>query len=128
MKTYASIEELRIRRAKKWNDKGKDRPIIFKGRPIYTIDYIQKIASDFFNMPLDKMKKKVREREIVRPRQVGMYFCKNYTSNSLADIGNAWGGFDHATVLNACTTVENLMDTEPKFKMEVEKLELSIKS
>ncbi len=88
-----------------------------------SIDYIQKVVCDYFDLPLELMKSKSRKREVVQARQIAMYFAKNFTKSSLATIGAQCGGKDHATVLHACKTVNNLMDTDKKFRGYVEELE-----
>ena len=81
-----------------------------------SIDYIQKVVCDYFDIPIDIMKSKTRKREIVQCRQLAMYFSKQMTKNSLAMIGKHCGNKDHATVLHACKTVNNLADTDKQFK------------
>jgi chromosomal replication initiator protein len=81
-----------------------------------SIDYIQKVVCDYFDIPIDIMKSKTRKREIVQCRQLAMYFSKQMTKNSLAMIGKYCGNKDHATVLHACKTVNNLADTDKQFK------------
>ena len=81
-----------------------------------SIDYIQKVVCDYFDIPIETMKSKTRKREIVQCRQLAMYFSKQMTKNSLAMIGKHCGNKDHATVLHACKTVNNLADTDKRFK------------
>jgi chromosomal replication initiator protein len=88
-----------------------------------SIDYIQKVVCDYFDLPLDLMKSKSRKREVVQARQLAMYFSKVYTKSSLATIGQHCGGKDHATVLHACKTVNNLIETDKKFKHYVDELD-----
>lgn len=88
-----------------------------------TIDYIEQVVCDYFKMPVDKIKSKTRKREIVQARQIVMYFARNLTKASLATIGSEVGGKDHATVLHACKTVNNLIDTEKSFKIYVNEIE-----
>jgi chromosomal replication initiator protein len=87
-----------------------------------SIDYIQKVVCDYFDMPLELLKSKTRKREVVQARQIAMYFSKCFTKSSLATIGLHCGGKDHATVLHACRTVNNLMDTDKRFKNYIEEL------
>jgi len=87
-----------------------------------SIDYIQKVVCDYFDMPIDLLKSKTRKREIVQARQLAMYFSKQLTKNSLASIGAQCGNKDHATVLHACRTVNNLTETDKRFKTYVEDL------
>ncbi len=84
-----------------------------------SIDYIQKVVCDYFELPLELLKSKTRKREVVQARQLAMYFSKNLTKSSLSNIGIHCGGKDHATVLHACRTVGNLMETDKKFKSYV---------
>jgi len=91
-----------------------------------SIDYIQKVVCDYFDLPIDLMKSKTRKREVVQARQIAMYFAKNLTKSSLATIGLHCGGKDHATVLHACRTVNNLMDTDKRFRSYIEELEKKI--
>ena len=89
-----------------------------------SIDYIQKVVCDYFDIPIETMKSKTRKREIVQCRQLAMYFSKQMTKNSLAMIGKYCGDKDHATVLHACKTVNNLADTDKRFRgyiLDIEK-------
>ncbi len=92
-----------------------------------SIDYIQKVVSEFYNIPIDLMLSKTRKREIVQARQVAMYFSKNLTKSSLATIGSRIGGKDHATVLHACRTVNNLIETDKRFRLQIEEIEKRLK-
>ncbi len=92
-----------------------------------TIDYIQKIVCDYYRIPIDLMQSKTRKREIVQARQVSMFFSKNMTKSSLASIGAQIGGKDHATVLHACKTVNNLIDTDKHFRHQIAEIEKKIK-
>jgi chromosomal replication initiator protein len=92
-----------------------------------SVDYIQKIVCDYFNISPDQLHSKTRKREIVQARQIAMYFSKSLTKSSLASIGSQIGGKDHATVLHACKTVNNLIDTDKRFKQTIENIEKKLK-
>jgi chromosomal replication initiator protein len=92
-----------------------------------SIDYIQKVVCNYFDVPVDSLQSKTRKREIVQARQVAMYFSKNLTKSSLATIGSQIGGKDHATVLHACKTVNNLVETDKQFKTQIEEIEKKLK-
>lgn len=92
-----------------------------------SIDYIQKVVCNYFDVPVDSLQSKTRKREIVQARQVAMYFSKNLTKSSLATIGSQIGGKDHATVLHACKTVNNLVETDKQFKCQIEEIEKKLK-
>lgn len=87
-----------------------------------SIDYIQKVVSDYFQMDIDTLQSKTRRRHIVQARQLAMFFAKKYTKTSLANIGSMIGDRDHATVLHACKTVENLTTTDKQFRKYVDDL------
>jgi chromosomal replication initiator protein len=87
-----------------------------------SIDYIQKIVSDYFQMDVDTLQSKTRKRHIVQARQLAMFFAKKFTKASLASIGSQIGQRDHATVLHACKTVDNLSSTDKQFRKYVEDL------
>jgi chromosomal replication initiator protein len=87
-----------------------------------SIDYIQKVVSDYFQMDIDTLQSKTRKRHIVQARQLAMFFAKKFTKASLASIGSQIGKRDHATVLHACKTVDNLSTTDKQFRKYVEDL------
>ena len=80
------------------------------------------MVADYFEMDLDTLQSKTRKRHIVQARQLAMYFAKKYTKASLASIGSQIGKRDHATVLHACRTVENLADTDKQFRKYIDDL------
>ncbi len=87
-----------------------------------SIDYIQKVVSDYFQMDVSTLQSKTRKRHIVQARQLAMFFAKKFTKASLASIGSQIGKRDHATVLHACKTVDNLSSTDKQFRKYVEDL------
>ena len=91
-----------------------------------SIDYIQKVVCDYFDLPMELLKSKTRKREVVQARQIAMYFSKKMTKSSLANIGMHCGGKDHATVLHACKTVNNLIDTDKRFRGYIDDLNKKI--
>jgi chromosomal replication initiator protein len=92
-----------------------------------SVDYISKVVCDYFNLPVNQLQTKTRKREIVQARQLAMYFSKNLTKASLASIGSQIGNKDHATVLHACKTVNNLIDTDKNFRHFVDEIERKLK-
>ena len=87
-----------------------------------SIDQIQKTVSDYFQMDVTTLQSKTRKRHIVQARQLAMFFSKKFTKASLASIGTKIGHRDHATVLHACKTVDNLAFTDKHFRKYVEDL------
>jgi len=88
-----------------------------------SIEYIQKVVCDYFDLEIEILKSKTRKREVVQARQIAMFFSKKMTKSSLANIGAHCGGKDHATVLHACRTVTNLSETDKQFKTYLSDLE-----
>ncbi len=92
-----------------------------------SIDYIKKVVCNFYNINPEQLQQNTRKREIVQARQVAMYFSKNLTKSSLNTIGMQVGGKDHATVLHACRTVMNLIETDKNFRKQIEEIEKKLK-
>ncbi|MGM9786583.1 MAG: chromosomal replication initiator protein DnaA [Candidatus Cryptobacteroides sp.] len=88
-----------------------------------TIDRVQKVVCEYFNISRDDLLSKTRKRQIVQARQIAMYMSRNMINCSLSTIGSEIGGKDHATVLHACTTVADLMSTDRTFKQYVTDIE-----
>ncbi len=87
-----------------------------------SIDYIQKVVAGYFDMDVSTLQSKTRKRHIVQARQVAMFFAKQLTKASLASIGSQIGQRDHATVLHACKTVNDLVETDKQFRKYVEEI------
>ncbi|HEY1023974.1 MAG TPA: chromosomal replication initiator protein DnaA [Sphingobacteriaceae bacterium] len=92
-----------------------------------SMEYIQKLVCEYFEVPVDMVKSKTRKREIVQARQISMYLAKSHTKTSLKSIGQFFGGRDHSTVIYACQTVEDLIDTDKKFKGYVADIQKKLK-
>ena len=89
-----------------------------------SIDLIVDTVCEYFNITRDILLSKSRKRQIVQARQIAMYECRNLIPNcSLSTIGAELGGKDHATVLHACTTVQDLMSTDKAFRQYVTDIE-----
>ena len=77
-----------------------------------SIDNIQKTVADYFKIKVAEMYSKKRVRSLARPRQIAMALAKELTPMSLPDIGEAFGGRDHTTVLHACRRIQQLTDSD----------------
>lgn len=95
-------------------------------RPI-TIESIQKVVCDFYNIKLSDIKARKRTKDIALPRQVAMYISKQITDSSLNDIGKSFGGKDHATVIYACKQIEERRSKDDTFNRMIENLLQKIK-
>ncbi len=92
-----------------------------------SMEYIQKLVCEYFEVPVEMVKSKTRKREIVQARQISMYLAKIHTKTSLKSIGAFFGGRDHSTVIYACQTVDDLIDTDKKFKGYVADIQKKLK-
>jgi chromosomal replication initiator protein len=81
---------------------------------LVTIENIQKTVADYYKLRLSEMLSDRRNRSLARPRQIAMALSKELTAHSLPEIGSAFGGRDHTTVLHACKRVKELQESEPR--------------
>ena len=81
---------------------------------LVTIENIQKTVCEYYKIRSSDLLSKKRSRSIARPRQIAMALAKNLTNHSLPEIGNAFGGRDHTTVMHACKKVQELRDSDTK--------------
>jgi chromosomal replication initiator protein len=88
-----------------------------------SIENIQKTVADYFKIKVSDMYSKKRFRSVARPRQVAMALAKELTQQSLPEIGEAFGGRDHTTVLHACRKIQELRDTEQEFSRDYAQLQ-----
>jgi len=87
-----------------------------------TLTNIQKTVADYYQISLPNLLSTSRSRSLARPRQVAMALSKELTEHSLPEIGKAFGGRDHTTVLHACRTIRDLCLIDGKIKQDWEKL------
>ena len=86
------------------------------------IPNIQKTVADYYGLQVKDLLSKRRTRSLARPRQVAMAMTKELTEHSLPEIGDAFGGRDHTTVLHACRQIRTLMETDGKLREDWDKL------
>ena len=102
--------------------------IIKPKEELISIDTIQKVVANYFNIKISDLKMKRKYKGFVVPRQVAMYLSRKLTDASLLEIGEKFGGKDHSTVLHSIKKVEEKMSKEPSFKETIENLKSRIKS
>jgi chromosomal replication initiator protein len=90
-----------------------------------SIDQIQKVVANYFNVKVSDLKGERRNRIVSGPRQVAMYLCRKHTKASFPDIGERFGGKDHSTVISACNKIERLLKSDVQLKSNIENLEKS---
>ncbi|MBQ9658968.1 MAG: chromosomal replication initiator protein DnaA [Clostridia bacterium] len=91
-----------------------------------TIEYIQKMVCNYFNISMEQMLSRSRKGDIVAARHISMYLSRKLTKNSLVAIGEKCGKKDHATVLHACKSVETSCQTNKNYRRSVEDIEKKI--
>jgi chromosomal replication initiator protein len=102
------------------------RSIVNEIRSPMTVEEIQRLVSEFFDIPTDLLRAKTRKQEVVIARQVAMYIAKEMTNCSLKTIGLNFGGRDHSTVIHACQTVEEQIKIDTKFRTSIEQLKRKV--
>ncbi len=80
------------------------------------VDSIQQVVAEYYKIRVADLLSKKRSRDIARPRQLAMALAKEYTSMSLPQIGDRFGGRDHTTVLHACRKIDELLQSDPKIQ------------
>ena len=93
---------------------------------LITIEYIQKTVSEYFQVRMVDLLSKRRNRSIARPRQIAMALAKEYTNFSYPEIGDAFGGRDHTTVLHACRKVKELIQSDVKVEHDFNNLDRTL--
>ena len=90
---------------------------------LVTIENIQKLVAEYFKIRVADLLSSRRTRSITRPRQIAMSLAKSLTRHSLPEIGNAFGGRDHTTVIHACRKVEELRGEDRRMEEDYENLQ-----
>jgi len=87
-----------------------------------TLENIQKVVAAHYQLRVTDLLSKRRTRNIARPRQMAMFLAKSLTQHSLPQIGEAFGGRDHTTVLHACRKIESLCESDARLREDQAKL------
>ena len=93
-----------------------------------SINDIHKQVSSYYNLEISDMSSSRRSINIARPRQIAMFLCKSLTSFSYPEIGKAFGGKDHTTVLHAVKKIDSLISVDEKLKKQISHLKKTIYS
>jgi chromosomal replication initiator protein len=88
-----------------------------------SISNIQRVVGEYFKVKVAEFTSKRRSRSVARPRQIAMALSKELTNHSLPEIGDAFGGRDHTTVLHACRKVKELCETDSEFQQDWKNLQ-----
>ena len=95
---------------------------VFSQTKIITVDKIQNIVSNYFNISLSEMLSQRRSRPLARPRQIAMYLSKKMTTRSLPEIGRRFANRDHTTVIHAVKTITRLSEQDDEMKKNISQI------
>jgi len=87
-----------------------------------SIDNIQRVVAEYYKIKVSDLLSKRRSRSVARPRQVAMSLAKELTNHSLPEIGDAFGGRDHTTVLHACRKIKELRESDADIREDYQNL------
>ena len=103
------------------------RDMVKESAKAISVDIIQKSVAEFFNITLADLKSSKRSRNIILPRQIAMHLSRQLTNLSLPEIGSAFGGKDHTTVLHSCRKISHELEQDIKLKSTLDKLSTILK-
>ena len=95
---------------------------VFSQIKVITVDKIQNVVSNFYNIPLSEMLSQRRSRPLARPRQVAMFLAKKMTTRSLPEIGRRFANRDHTTVIHAVKTITRLSEQDDEMKKNINQI------
>jgi len=98
------------------------RDLLAMQERMVSIENIQKMVAEYYKIRVSDLHSKSRSRSVTRPRQLAMALSKSLTSHSLPEIGDAFGGRDHTTVLHACRKIEELKETDNRIREDYHNL------
>ena len=92
---------------------------VFNQIKVITVDKIQNVVSNYFNISLSEMLSQRRSRPLARPRQIAMFLAKKMTTRSLPEIGRRFANRDHTTVIHAVKTITRLSEQDDEMKKNI---------
>ena len=95
---------------------------VFNQAKVVTIDKIQNIVSNYFNISFEEMLSQRRSRPLARPRQIAMYLSKKLTTRSLPEIGRRFSNRDHTTVIHAVKTITRLSENDENIRKNIQEI------
>ncbi len=104
------------------------KDLIALHQKLVTLESIQKTVAEYFKIRVSELLSKKRTRSIARPRQIAMALAKELTHHSLPEIGDAFGGRDHTTVLHACRKVAELKETDSRIEEDYNNISRTLSS
>lgn len=102
------------------------RDVLDLNRPAVTVDLILEQVGRFYDVKVQDLKSSKKNKQIVIPRQVSMYLCRQLTSSSFPEIGSKIGGRDHTTVIHAVNKITEALEKDPELRQQLKELERSL--
>lgn len=121
------LEELMGQKITLDNVKSHLKDLIGTGTENISLDVIQKVVADNYQISISDIKGKKRDKKFVTPRHIAMYISRTLTEISFTELGNEFGGRDHTTVMNACENVEEQIKVDSSFESKIQLLIREIK-
>ena len=121
------LEELMGQKISLENVKSHLKDLIGTGTENISLDVIQKVVADNYQISISDIKGKKRDKKFVTPRHIAMYISRTLTEISFTELGNEFGGRDHTTVMNACENVEEQIKVDSSFESKIQLLIREIK-
>ena len=87
-----------------------------------TLEDVQEVVANRFNVKISELKSKRRTKTLVNPRQIAMFLCRELTDYSYPEIGREFGGKDHTTIIHACRQIEKALDKDATLRTTIESL------
>ena len=98
------------------------KDFILQNKKLINVESIQNIVATYFNLNIQEMLSARRSRSLARPRQIAMYLAKQYTTNSLPEIGRKFSNRDHTTVIHAVKKIDDLIKKDNEIKQSVNEI------
>ena len=95
---------------------------VFSQIKVITVDKIQNVVSNYYNISLNEMLSQRRSRPLARPRQIAMFLAKKMTTRSLPEIGRRFANRDHTTVIHAVKTITRLSEQDDEMKKSIDQI------
>ena len=108
------------------DEHGNLKDFIDYDKKLINVESIQNVVASYFNLNIHEMLSPRRSRSLARPRQIAMYLAKQYTTNSLPDIGRKFSNRDHTTVNHAVKKIDELMKKDNEIKQSVAEIKKRI--
>lgn len=122
------LEELMGQKISLDNVKSQLKDLIGNTSENISLDIIQKVVADNYQISISDIKGKKRDKKFVTPRHIAMYISRTLTEISFTELGNEFGGRDHTTVMNACENVEEQIKVDSSFESKIQLLIREIKA